>query len=121
MKEQEIQVGFRNKKIKINVKKVSRVGKSIGLMFSSRKRAKALLFGFKNPKKTSIHSFFVFFSFLAVWLDKKNKVVDLKRVSPFRFHVSSRKSYSRLLEIPFNNRYKRILKILVGGKDLKRL
>lgn len=117
----KIKIGFHGEKIEIPFKKVSEVGKGIGLMFSSRKRAKALLFEFKKPTKMSIHSFFVFFPFICLWLDNENKVIDFKRVKPFTWHISSRKPYCRLLEIPFNDQYKNILKILVGGKHLKRI
>ena len=118
MNKEKIQFGFQGKKIKLSVKRVSEIGKGIGLMFSSRKKAKALLFEFRNPEKTSIHSLFVFFPFIALWLDDKNNVVDFKKVNPFSLHLSSRKPYCRLIEIPINQDYRKIVEILVGGKDL---
>lgn len=64
---------YKNKKIRINVKVCSEFNKFLGLMFVRRKRAKALLFDFEKPTKISIHSWFVFFPFVAIWLDDKKQ------------------------------------------------
>jgi len=118
---EKIQIGFRGKKLEIPIKKVSEIGKGVGLMFSLRKNAKALLFEFRNPKKISIHSLFVFFPFIALWLDDKNNVIDMRKIDPFTLNISSRKPYFRLLEIPFNDNYKEIISTLVDRKGLKRI
>ena len=121
-RKKKIQFGFHDKKIEISVKKFSGIGNfTSGLMFLSRKKAKALLFEFKKPERFSITSLFVFFPFIALWLDDKNNVIEMKIVKPFTWHIPSRKPYCRLLEIPFNDKYKDILEILVGGKHLKRI
>lgn len=65
-----MEVTYENKKIKIPVKRVSSLGKIIGLMFK-KKITENLLFNFKKKTKMRIHSYLVFFNFLAVWLDKK--------------------------------------------------
>jgi len=78
-----------------------------GLMFRREDRFQALLFS--NSKNRGIHSFFVFFKFLCVWLDDKNKVVDYKIVNPFNLYVKSSANFSKILEIPLNNSYKKIL------------
>lgn len=98
-----------------NVKKLSSFGKVIGLMFCRRKNAKALLFEFKKQSKIKIHSLFVFFPFVAVWLDDKNKIVDRKIVKPFRFSVFPKKSFSKLIEIPIDERHMKIVDSLVGS------
>jgi uncharacterized membrane protein (UPF0127 family) len=77
----------------------------IGLMFHRRKNAKALLFGFRNPVRMPIHSFFVFFPFTAIWMDEKWRIIDVKVVKPFEFGVSPSEKFTRLLEIPSNERY----------------
>ena len=100
---------FNNKKIKISVKKLSWFEKGIGLIFSSRKKAKALLFEFKKSAKISFTSLFVFFPFIIIWLDDKNKVLGFKEVKPFTFHIPSEKSYKKVLEIPFNDSHKKII------------
>ena len=106
---------FKKKRIEIPIKKVSQFGKFSGLMFKS-KNTENLLFEFKKETKTSIHSLFVFFKFLAIWLDKENKVIDSKIVNPFIPKISPKKSFSRLIELPFNNKNKKILRFFVGKK-----
>jgi hypothetical protein len=54
----------------------------------------------------------VFFPFVAIWLDDKNKIIDLKVVKSFNFSVSPNKSFCKLVEIPINNKYKKIVKLL---------
>ena len=100
---------YKNKKFGIFVKKLSWFRKGIGLMFSSRKKAKALLFEFEKPTKMSFTSLFVFFPFLIIWLDDKNKVINFRKISPFIFHIPSRKPYKKALEIPFNDSNKKII------------
>ncbi len=104
---------FHNKKIKISVKKLSWFGKGIGLMFSSRKNAKALLFEFKKPTKISFTSLFVFFPFIIIWLDDKNNVIDFREIKPFTFNIPSEKPCKRVLEMPFNDDYEEIINKLL--------
>lgn len=101
-----------DKKISIEVKSVGFFGKFSGLMFKEREKARALLFEFKKPTKIKIHSFFVFFPFIAIWLDEKNKIVDFRVVKPFNLAVSSKKLFKRLVEIPINERYRDLIKLL---------
>lgn len=104
MKKQKIGLKHKNKTIKINVKKVNEFQKGIGLMFSSKENAKILLFEFKKQTRINIHSFFVFFSFLAIWLDKENNVLEIKKVNPWKISVSPKKPFYKLIEIPFNKK-----------------
>lgn len=117
-----MQIKAGSNKVEIeNVKKLSEVGKGFGLMFRRREKAKALLFEFKKPTKLKIHSCFVFFSFLAIWLDDKNKIIGKKIVKPFEMSISPEKPFSKLLEIPFNDKYEKVIQLLVGNwKSLKR-
>jgi uncharacterized membrane protein (UPF0127 family) len=101
----------KNVKIK-NVKKLSEFGKGIGLMFHRREKCPAMLFEFKRPTRMKIHSLFVFFKFAAVWLDDKNRIIDLKIVKPFIFSVSCKEPFNKLLEIPLNREYRKKVKIL---------
>ena len=70
------------KKIILSVKETGFFSRGIGLMFRSFK-TKNLLFSFKKDVGLSITSFFVFFKFLASWLDDKNNVLEFKVVRPF--------------------------------------
>ena len=104
---------FKKRKISFNVKECVGIQRVLGLMFKS-KNAGALIFKFRKPTKGKIHSLFVFFPFVAVWLNKNGQVVDLRKVKPFTFVVSSKKKYSSLIEIPINSKYKEKIKFLVG-------
>ena len=106
----------KGKSIEIGLKKVSELGKYAGLMFKSR-NTEILLFEFK--RKLSIHSFFVFFNFLAVWLDEKNKVIEINFVKPFLPSVNSPNKAKKLIEIPFNDDNKNLIKNLVGKERFK--
>jgi uncharacterized membrane protein (UPF0127 family) len=115
-----MQVIIKNKSKRINVrnvKKVSLIEEGIGLMFHRKEKCPAMLFEFKHPNKMLIHSLFVFFPFAAIWLDNKNKVVDMKIVKPFRLSISSRKSFYKLLEIPLNKSYQKEIKLLFKKRN----
>jgi len=116
VKNLELKNGSRKIEIPL-VKKVSEIGKVRGLMFRRRENAKALLFGFRKKTNLKIHSCFMFFPFLAVWLDKDNKILDKKIIKPWKISISpSVKSYFKLLEIPLNKFYLPKVKNIVGQK-----
>ena len=110
-------INFKNKKIKISVKKVSELGKTIGLMFK-KKTTENLLFEFNEKTSFRIHSYFVFFDFLAIWLDKKNNVLEWKIVKSFTLSVKPEKSFFKLIEIPFNKKNEKIVKFFVGKRKI---
>ncbi len=110
-------------KIKINthiidVKKVSGFGKFLGLMFKQKNNADALLFEFNKPTHLKIHSFFVFFPFIAVWLDEDNKLIEIKKIEPFRLSIGPNRKFSKLIEIPINKKYKNLCKFVADAKHL---
>lgn len=103
---------YKGKKFLVDVVVCNSFGKFLGLMFKEKEKSRALLFDFKESTKMKIHSFFVFFPFVAVWLDEKNKIVDFRVVKPFNFAISSKKPFERLAEIPINKRYRNLIKLL---------
>lgn len=110
---------YKGKKIYIDADACYGIKKYIGLMFKP-KNTNALLFDFGRPVKKPIHSIFVFFPFVAVWLDDKNKVIEIRVIKPFTLLIRPKKRYQKLIEIPFNPKYQREITILVGiQKDLK--
>ena len=115
MKEKEVTVGLRhkNRKFFLKVKKCDRLDEIFGLMFQKKESARILLFDFSGREKLTLHSFFVFFPFIAVWLDDKNRILEIKRINPFSFGISSPKIFSKIIEIPINSNYKGIIKKLV--------
>ena len=97
-----------NNKIEVEVKNCRGIQKFSGLMFTKKENAKALLFDFKKPVNYMFHSLFVFFEFVAVWLDDKNKVIDVRLISPWKFNITPKKPFNKVIEIPLNSRYKKI-------------
>jgi len=108
----QVLINFKGKKIKLVVDECNWIGKSNGLMFSRREKANILLFNLDNKLENAIHSFFVFYPFVAIWLDKKNKVIDLKIVEPFCACICPKKIASKIIEIPINRKNKKILSLL---------
>lgn len=100
---------YKGRKILIELKKVSGIGKFTGLMFKS-KNTGALLFEFKKGNR-AIHSCFCH-PFLAIWL-LDGKIVDFKLISPFRLSIKPASDFDRLIEIPFNNRYSQIINLFL--------
>ena len=105
---------FKNKRINLNVVKVSFFGRIRGLIFSRREKAKNLLFEFRKPTPIKIHSFFVFYDFIAIWFDENGRIIEKKIIKPFNFGYSPSKKFTRLVEIPINKRNLKVVKTLVG-------
>lgn len=112
-----MEIKLKNKKIELKVKKVSELGKFIGLMFKTR-NTENLFFEFKRQNKPAIHSFFVFFTFLAIWLDERGNVAEFEIVKPFTFSLSPRCSARKLIEIPINEKNKEIVQLFVGKRKV---
>lgn len=102
---------YKGKSLKLNVAVCGGFGRLRGLMFKS-KETEMLLFEFSKNTRMRIHSFFVFFPFFGVWLDDKNKIIQIKRVKPFTFSVRPKKSFIKILEIPINERNSKVVKFL---------
>jgi len=109
----KISLNFKGKSLKLNVTICNSFRKFSGLMFKSRD-TEILLFEFSKNTEIRIHSFFVFFPFFAIWIDDKNKIVQIKKVKPFTFSVRPKESFRKILEIPINEKNREILKLLVG-------
>ena len=105
-----MKIYYRRKGISVSARTCGFLGMIRGLMFRSKNTENLLFDNFSG----GIHSWFVFFPFLAVFLDGKNKVVDIKVVKPFRLSIKSKKNFSKLIEIPINNSNKDTIGLLVG-------
>jgi uncharacterized membrane protein (UPF0127 family) len=119
MVNKKIYLVSKKKKFELIVVVCNWFNKFRGLMFRRRESARALLFDFEKDVKLNIHSFFVFFSFVAVWLDNENKIIELKIVRPWNLFIFPKKKFMKLVEIPMNNKYFEIVRFLVG--DAKHL
>ena len=113
-------VGFKNKGKKINllVKECNILERIRGLMFRRNNADMILLFDFRKQTKERIHSYFVFFDFLAVWTDDKNNVIEKRIVKPFTLSIKPKKSFHKLIEIPINKKNKKIIHFFVGKRNI---
>ena len=109
---------YKGHKFILDLEVVKGLKRIFGLMFSSREKTKPLLFDFEKMTTRPIHSLFVFFPFVVIWLDDNNKIVDFKLVKPFSFSVSPSRPYTKLIEVPLNRQYSKIMKILVGDRKV---
>jgi uncharacterized membrane protein (UPF0127 family) len=109
---------YKNKKINMpHVKKLSGIKNFTGgLMFCRREKARAILFEFKNPSTFNFTSFFVFFPFVIIWMDKNENILDINVVKPFKWYIPSKKTYFKVLEVPINHFYRRQISSLVGNQ-----
>lgn len=72
--------------------------KALGLMFSAGK--KSIIMEFSSEQKVPLHMVFVFFPIDVLFLDRKRKVVEIKRnFRPFSFYSPSRKAMY-VIEVP---------------------
>lgn len=106
----KLEINNSGRKMSVEVKKLGVVGRFFGLMFRTSK-TKNLLFDFGREVRLSLHSFFVFFPFLVLWLDSENNVLRSEIVKPFRLRVLPRGKFFRIVEIPLNFRNEKILKV----------
>ncbi len=91
-----------------------------GLMF--RKKPVVIVFPFKKPTKygASIHSFFVFFDFYAIYINRDGVISEKILVKPFKLKITPKEKTICLIEIPidFGKKFK------IGeyfGKDLEEI
>ena len=115
MKNRELTVGYKKKRIKLFLKECNFLEKGIGLMFSRRETAENLLFSFKEKQKIMIHSFFVFYPFLAVWIDEQKIPVDIKLIKPFNPCVCPKRDSMSLIEIPINKKNNSTIMFFLGN------
>src|SRR3989344_5361438 len=107
-----MKVYWRGRNISFKVKKVSFFGKISGLMFRTPSTDN-LLFTFSRRTRISLHSWFVFFPFLVLWLDEENNVLEWSTVYPFSTVIRPQKSFSAVVEIPFHARNRRFFQFFV--------
>ena len=112
-----MKVYLKNKKINIHVKEISGLGLLRGLTFKL-KETRNISFKFNKYTKLSIHSYFVFFPFLVIWLDNQNKIMEFKIVRPFTLRIKPKKSFNKLIEIPLNSKNKKIISYFVGKRKI---
>jgi uncharacterized membrane protein (UPF0127 family) len=119
--EESIYLKFGKRKLLLNIKKQSFFEIGRGLLFYSREKAPILMYKSNNPKLDAIHSWFVNFPFLAIWLDKNNNILEIRRIDPWKIHANHDGNWNKLIEVPISKRYDDKIKLLVGiAKGLNR-
>lgn len=119
MKTKKINLVFGKNKIDLDLKVVPWYLKWLGLMFSRRENAEALLFEFNKPINLKIHSLFVNYEFIAIWLDFRGEIIEIRKVKPWKTGFSPYKKFAKLIEIPCSKKYESILEKLVEDKRFK--
>ncbi len=99
------------KKFSLEVKVVPFWYEGFGLMFKKENNAKPLLFSFSFPTKMTIFSWAIPFDFLAIWIDKENRVVETKVVKPGEV-AKPMERFKKLIELPMTKNYQRAFKFL---------
>ncbi|HVY01803.1 MAG TPA: hypothetical protein VHA12_03505 [Candidatus Nanoarchaeia archaeon] len=91
-----------NKEILLDLRQEKGLMRGIGLIFKT-KNTENLLFEFRKPSKVAITSLFVFFPFLAVWLNEKKEVIEVRKITPFKLSITPKHDSKYLIEIPLNS------------------
>ncbi len=112
----QLRVFNRRKHLQIEVKRVGFFTQFIGLMFSRRKTP-IRFFSYSSDRKVPIHSWFVFYDFLIVWMDSENKIVSWKVVKPFTSLVLPTIDCRAFIEIPIDGKYRKELEFVVGKRQ----
>ena len=112
MKQEKIKIFFGKNSFALDVEKCNFFEKVRGLMFRKSKNSLNLLFEFKKPVCLAIHSWFVFFSFLAIWTDDKNQIKEFKLIKPFQNYIKPQDSFFKLIEVPLIRRNAKIFSLL---------
>jgi len=110
-----MKIYLKDREIEVSARRVGLFGEAFGLMFRPV-NTNNLLFEFEKDTEWAIHSWFVFFPFLAVWLDSKNRVMESRIVRPFENLVVPSKPFRKLVELPVNDVNSRVVELLVGNK-----
>jgi len=103
---------YKKRGVDVSIKETGFFGKSFGLMFKGRD-TENLLFVFGKSSRAVLTSLFVFFPFIAVWLNSKNIVVDWRFVRPFSMVISTTKKFEKIIEIPINYQNRKVIEFFV--------
>ena len=111
----DIVVNFKGRKIKLNVLKTGPIRKGTGLTFRTR-NADNLLFDFGKEvyERGALTSFFVFFPFLTLWLDKENNVLEHQIIKPWILSILPKKPFQKVIEVPISPKNRKIIGFFVG-------
>ncbi|MFH1501346.1 MAG: DUF192 domain-containing protein [archaeon] len=102
-------IRFKGKEILIeDIRKCSFFWRFKGLMFTNPRDAQALLFEFNKKGRQAIHSYFVRFPFIAIWLDEEGKIMEYKVISSRNLSIKPEKEFAKLIEVPITSKYQAV-------------
>jgi len=79
-----------------------------------KKQTNNLLFSFSEDINHALTSWFVFFPFIAIWLDSDDKLIEFRIIKPFTTAVKTDKKFRKVVELPLNRDNMRLVHFLVG-------
>ncbi|MEK6856288.1 MAG: hypothetical protein AABX66_03985 [Nanoarchaeota archaeon] len=103
-----MKISFKKKVFDISISETGIFGKIIGLMFRNS-NTNNLLFSFSKDVSVSLHSWFVFFDFYVVWLNKENKIIEFRKIRPFTTMIYCTKKFRKIIEIPVNEKNRNLI------------
>ena len=79
------------------------ISKAKGLMFTKKIKDKGLIFHFNKEKIVALHMFFVFYPIDILFLDKNQRIVEIKKqLKPFATYMPKNKA-KYVIELPANS------------------
>jgi len=92
----KVNIYFKNKKVTLKCEVADNfLKRAFGIMF--KRNFKPVLFKFEKKQNICIHSFFCP-PFIAIFLNEKKKVIQIKKIDPFSIFTSKPANY--LIEVP---------------------
>lgn len=104
---------FGKSKLNVEVNKVGLLMSGFGLTFKTR-NTKNLLFIFRKPSRIALTSLFVFFPFVAVWLDENKNVIETKIIKPFTLSIKPKHNSKYLIELPLNKYNSKVIEHMLN-------
>ena len=77
----------------IELSNVPFLRQGIGLMFTKKEKADALLFNFRRNTTTTLFSYFVYYPFIAIWLDENDKFIEMKSYKGYPFELITQEQW----------------------------
>src|SRR3989344_1649538 len=117
----KLNVFSKRKKISLDVHEAGFFRKGLGLVFRTRNTPNLLFdFGRRVTWQGNLTSLFVFFPFLAIWLDDKGRVIDKRIIKPFLVTIKQKKEFYKIIELPINLSNEKTIIQFIGLKEFNR-
>ncbi|MDA3836755.1 MAG: hypothetical protein PF542_03980 [Nanoarchaeota archaeon] len=115
-KDKVVKFSLGKKSLGLNLRVVPFWYEGFGLMFTKKKTAKALLFGYSFSSRMTIFSSFIPYDFVAVWINSYDQIVGIRVVNPGESGVEPGIKFRKLIEIPIVDKYSEVVNFLLKNK-----